>query len=143
MGRVAWWVIALLSEMEGSQFKTQCLTGPRDPILLQGSQWPLGQTCKNAVINIGWVGCPLDNGPKLAVGQPNSSLKKIWTYHSILHGHFLFQFFGKNWILPPPFASPPWVRKFYPPFWWFPSFKLAFQWLLGSLLVPHYIPPDL
>ena len=33
-------------------------------------------------LTAGERGCPLDNGPKLAVGQPNSSLKKIAGYRN-------------------------------------------------------------
>ena len=31
-----------------------------------------GKIVQNALINIGLVRCPLENGTKLAVGQPNS-----------------------------------------------------------------------
>ena len=48
----------------------------RDPISLRGSQWPSGQKCKMQWLTSGEWGYPLDNGPKMDVGQPNSSLKK-------------------------------------------------------------------
>ena len=50
----------------------------RDPTSLRGSQWPSGQKCKMQWLTLSQWGCPLDNGPKLAVGQPNSSFFKKW-----------------------------------------------------------------
>ena len=47
--------------------------GLRDPTSLRGPRWPSGRLCTNAVINIGLVRLSLENCPKLAVGQPNSS----------------------------------------------------------------------
>ena len=40
----------------------------RGPTLLQDSQWSLGGTCKNAVINIGWVRLPPLFWPKVGCG---------------------------------------------------------------------------
>ena len=65
------------SESEGSN-PTLHSAWLRDPVSLQGSRWPSGRICKK---NRKWLtsgewGCLLDNGQKLAVGQPNSSLKK-------------------------------------------------------------------
>ena len=48
----------------------------RDPTSLRGSQWPSAQKCKMQWLTSGEWGYPLDNGPKMDVGQPNSSLKK-------------------------------------------------------------------
>ena len=47
--------------------------GLRDPTSLRGSRWPSGRKCKRQWLTSGEWGCPLDNDPKLAVGQPNSS----------------------------------------------------------------------
>ena len=47
--------------------------GPRDPTSLRGSRWPPGRKWKTQCLTSGEWGCPLDNGPKLAVGQPSSS----------------------------------------------------------------------
>ena len=55
---------------------TKCLARIWDPTLLWGSWWPLGRKCKTQWLTTGEWGCPLDNGPKLAMGQLNSSLKK-------------------------------------------------------------------
>ena len=55
---------------------TRRSAGLRDPTSLRGSRWPPGRKCKTQWLTSGEWGCPLDNGPKLAVGQPNSSLKK-------------------------------------------------------------------
>ena len=47
----------------------------RDGTLLQGSQWLLSQKWKMQWSTLGEWGCPLNYGPRLAVGQPNSSQK--------------------------------------------------------------------
>ena len=52
---------------------TRRSAGLRDPTSLRGSRWPSGRKCKTQWLTSGEWGCPLDNGPKLAVGQPNSS----------------------------------------------------------------------
>ena len=39
-----------------------------DPTLLRGSRWPSGRKYKTQWLTLGEWGCPLDNGPKLAVG---------------------------------------------------------------------------
>ena len=44
---------------------------PRDPTSLWGSQWPSSWSW--SWVTSGEWGCPLDNGPKLAMGQPNNS----------------------------------------------------------------------
>ena len=44
-----------------------------DPTWLQGSQWPLGQKLKSQWLTLCDKPCHLENGPKLAMGQPNSS----------------------------------------------------------------------
>ena len=36
-------------------------------------QWPLGWICKTQWLTLGELGCFLDNGPRVAVGQPNCS----------------------------------------------------------------------
>ena len=59
MERVTLWVKTLHSESEGSQFN------------LHIDLW-VEISIKNAVINTGQQGCPIDSDPKLAVGQPNS-----------------------------------------------------------------------
>ena len=59
MERVTLWVKTLHSEPEGSQFN------------LHIDLW-VEISIKNAVINTGQQGCPIDCDPKLAVGQPNS-----------------------------------------------------------------------
>ena len=48
----------------------------RDPTLLPGPRWPSVRNLNNAVIEIG---CPFDNGLKLAVGQiaENQKAEKI------------------------------------------------------------------
>ena len=50
-----------------------------DPTSLRRSRWPSDQNCKNTVINIGWMRLSLDNAPKVAAGQPNRCLKKIFS----------------------------------------------------------------
>ena len=55
---------------------TRRSAGLWDPTSLRGSRWPSGRKCKTQWLTSGEWGCPLDNGPKLAMGQPNSSLKK-------------------------------------------------------------------
>ena len=55
----------------------------RDPTSLWGSRWPSGQKCKTQWLTSGEWGCPLDNDPKLAVRQPNSSLKKKKKIHTL------------------------------------------------------------
>ena len=52
---------------------TRRSAGPRDPTSLRGSRRPPGRKCKTQWLKSGEWGCPLDNGPKLAVGQPNNS----------------------------------------------------------------------
>ena len=52
---------------------TRHSAGPRDPTSLRGSRRPPGRKCKTQWLKSGEWGCPLDNGPKLAVGQPNNS----------------------------------------------------------------------
>ena len=52
---------------------TRHSAGLRDPISLWGSWWPLGWKCKMQWLTSGEWGCPLYNGPKLTVGQSNSS----------------------------------------------------------------------
>ena len=48
----------------------------RDPTSLRGSRWPSGRKCKKTQwLTSGEWGCPLDNDPKLAVGQPNKKKK--------------------------------------------------------------------
>ena len=48
----------------------------RDPTSLRGSWWSSSRKCKTQWLTLcGW-GSPLDNGPKLVVGQPNSSFNK-------------------------------------------------------------------
>ena len=44
---------------------------------LKDYRWPLGQKSKTQWLTSDEWGCPLDNDPKLAVGQPKSSLKKV------------------------------------------------------------------
>ena len=61
---------------------TRRSAGLRDSTSLQGSRWPSGCKRKTQWLTSGeWV-CPLDNGPKLAVGQPNSSWRKLFFLHS-------------------------------------------------------------
>ena len=48
---------------------------------LRGSWWPSGRKCKAQSVTLGEWGCPLNNGRKMAVGQPNSSLKKLSFRH--------------------------------------------------------------
>ena len=52
---------------------TRHSAGLREPTSFQGSWWPTGRKCKIQWSTSGEWGCPLNNGPKLAVGQPNSS----------------------------------------------------------------------
>ena len=59
---------------------TRRSAGLRDPTSLRGSWWPLGRKCNTQWLTSGEWGCPIDNGPKLALGQPNSSLKKKKTH---------------------------------------------------------------
>ena len=63
---------------------TRCSAGLRDPTSLRGSWWPSGRKFKKTQwLTSGQWGCPLDNGPKLAVRQPNSSLKKKKSFCSV------------------------------------------------------------
>ena len=52
---------------------TRCSAGLRDLTSLRDSLWPSGRKCKMQWLALGEWGCPPNNGPKLAVGQPNSS----------------------------------------------------------------------
>ena len=52
---------------------TRHLAGLRDPTSLQDSWWPLGRKCKTQWVVLGEWGCLVDNGPKLAMRQLNSS----------------------------------------------------------------------
>ena len=52
---------------------TRRSAGLRDPTLLRGFRWPSSRKCKTQwLTSVEWE-CPLNNGPKLAVGQSNSS----------------------------------------------------------------------
>ena len=52
------------------------MIGWRKDRTLKDYRWPLGQKSKIQWLTSGEWGCPLDNDPKLALGQPKSSLKK-------------------------------------------------------------------
>ena len=56
---------------------TRHLVGLRDPTSLWGYWWPSSWICKTPWLTLDEWDCPLDNGAKLAMGQPKSSLKKL------------------------------------------------------------------
>ena len=79
---------------------TRCLVVLRDPTLLRGSQWPLDQICKKAVINIRQVINSLAAPQEWStvLGQPKSSKKNqvkhcIWTCINWSNVHY-FTFWG-------------------------------------------------
>ena len=55
---------------------TRLSAGLRDPTSLRGSRWLSGWKCKTQWLTSGEWGYLLSNCLKLAVGQPNNSLKK-------------------------------------------------------------------
>ena len=76
MGRVAQWVKALKLELGGSQFKPHQLLSLAQGLNLETRllvTFRLNQ--QKTVINIGLVRVFPQEGPKLAMGQPNSSKK--------------------------------------------------------------------
>ena len=61
-----------------SSNSTRCLIGLWDPTLLWGPPVTFGlNKCQNGVINTRLLRLPIDSGPKLALGQPNSRWKII------------------------------------------------------------------
>ena len=76
-----------------SSIPTRRSVGLRDPTLLRGSRWPSGRKCKKTQwLTSGEWGCPLDNGPKLAMGQPNSSFKNFfWPSWDLKPSKFISQ----------------------------------------------------
>ena len=55
---------------------TRCPVRLGDPTSLRGSRWLSG---RRWIASVEW-GCPLDNGPKFAVGLPNNSCREIPSY---------------------------------------------------------------
>ena len=55
---------------------TRCPVRLGDPTSLRGSRWLSG---RRWIASVEW-GCPLDNGPKFAVGLPNNSYSEIPSY---------------------------------------------------------------
>ena len=61
-----------------SSIPTTRSAGIRDPTSLQGLRWPADRKFKTQSLTLAEWDCLLNNGPKLAVGQPNRSCKVNW-----------------------------------------------------------------